>query len=59
MIKRTGLHLFAFIFLTTLFTSCSKYNEPCPAYTMDYKQRKLNLIKHTVSINQQFMTDNY
>jgi len=59
MIKRTGLSLFALIFIGTLITSCSKSHEICPAYTLDYKIEKINTIKNTVSNNQQFITDNY
>jgi hypothetical protein len=59
MIKRTEIHVIAIIFLGSLFTSCSKSNEVCPAYTIDYKLEKINFIKTTASNNQQTVTNSY
>lgn len=58
MLKQTGLSVFALIFIATLFTSCSKH-EICPAYTLDYKKEKINTIKNSITVNQQFTSDNY
>ena len=59
MIKRTGISVIAIIFMGTLFTSCSKSHEICPAYTLDYKQDKIDLIKTTASNNQQTVSNSY
>jgi hypothetical protein len=59
MIKRTGISVIALIFMGSLFTSCSRSHDICPAYTIDYKLEKIDSIKTTVSNNQQTVSDSY
>ena len=53
MIKRTGMIGIAIIFVGILATSCSRSHYNCPAYTMDYKLKKIKKFKTTISNNQQ------
>lgn len=59
MIKRTGMIAIAIIFTGTLVTSCSRSHNLCPAYTMNYKLKKIETFKTTISDNQQAVFKNY
>ena len=59
MIKRNGMIGIAIIFVGILATSCSRSHYNCPAYTMNYKLKKIENFKTTISNNQQAVLNSY
>ena len=59
MIKRTGMIAIATIFIGILATGCSRSHNICPAYTMNYKLKKIENFKTTISNNQQAVLNSY